>query len=318
MLMSRVGATVTPGEFVQGVIEIFHEVSDYSEATMHFRFRQSRAYRDFLTLLARAGPPAGSRILAIGCGPGFGGRGSGFAASVVQELYAGAHGFQVERMEVTPQLLDPSEKAMKPVRRFPLVVTHSVLHYLFELKPFCRLLHSLIEPGGRYVMANEPNARFWDNTECVETLRRKERSDRRRKRAARFLDPRRYGAKLLRLLGPSRPADAFAVMNHRLRERFHLRGELTPSEIMHINEPHLPDPGSDSPTLRLGSNGLDWERLKEVFPPLRLEVVRTSGYLGRENLDRIESKWREADRDLAGRCPLHGSSFTALWWKPAA
>ncbi len=314
--MTRVGATVTPGEFVQGVIEIFHEVSDYSEATMHFRFRQGRAYRDFLTLLARAGPPAHSRVLAIGCGPGFGGRGSGFASSVVQELYAGAHGFQVERMEVTPQLLDSCGKVVKPVRRFPLVVTHSLLHYLFDLKPFCRLLHTLIEPGGRYVMANEPNARFWDNTECVKTLHQKEAADRRRKRAARFLDPRRYGGKLLRVLGASTPSDPFAVMNRRLRERFHLRGELTRSEIMHINEPHLPDP--DSPALRLGSNGLDWECLEGIFPPLRLEVVRTSGYLGRENLDRIEGQWGEADRDMAGRYPLDGASFTALWWKPAA
>lgn len=312
--MERVGARVPPGEFIEGVIDVFHEVWNKPEATMRFRFRQGRALRDFVDLLSESRLPAEARILVVGCGNGFGGRGPGFAADVVQEFYGSNSLVEIVRMEITPRILETCTVPNSQSQGFALVVTHSLIHYLFDMRPFFTLVNRLLEPGGKYLMANEPNSRFWQNSECLKTLKLKESMERRRKRALRFLDLRRYWRRIARSMASGEPSDSFAVMNRILRGRFGLCGDLTVSEILHVSDPHMPD--ATSPGFRLGSNGLDWEDLQPVIRPLQLECTRTSGYLGQENLDRIDKNWRDVDRRMAALYPLDGCSFGALWRKP--
>jgi len=314
--MDRVGAAMPPGEFVRVVVEVFQEVWYKPEATMRSRFRQSRSYRDFVGLLAAVPLAEGARILALGCGAGYGGRGSGFAAEVVEACVRERRHLTVDRMEITPRILESPAAEAGTGGRYSLVVTHSTLRYIFDYRPLCRLLDSLVEPGGRYLMANEPNARFWKNPVCLDAVRLKESEERRRKHVARLIDPQRYWNKALRLMHLEREPSPFARVNRILRGRLGLSGDLTPAEIQHINEPHLPDASPDG--LRLGSNGLDWERLQEFFPALRLDLVRTSGYVARDNPHRLSREWRVADRALALRYPLDGCSFGALWRKPGA
>ncbi len=313
-VMARVGAEMPAGEFVRVVVEVFQEVWYKPEAAMRSRFRQSRSYRDFVGLLAAVPLAQRARVLAVGCGAGFGGRGPGFVADVVEARLRERPNVTVHRMEITPWILESPAAETGASGRYSLVVTHSTLRYIFDYRPLCRLLDSLVEPGGRYLMANEPNARFWNNTVCRDALRLKESAERHRKDLARLTDPQRYWNKALRWLHLERETSPFARMNQILRGRLGLRGDLTPAEIQHINEPHMPEGSPES--FRLGSNGVDWERMQEIFPALRLELVRTSGYVARDNPHRLFGEWKVADRALALRYPLDGCSVGALWRKP--
>ncbi len=306
--MWRVGAGVRPTEFVQAVVEAFRTVEVISEDAVEARFRASRPFRDFTALL-RETPLSAARVLAIGCGRGLAGRGSSYAAAVIRETCAPGAIAELDCLDLTPDTL-PQARAP-----YQLVVTHSLLHFLHDLKPIGRLLLQMIAPGGRYIMANEPNARFWTNPECVRGMQEAGAWEGRRKHLRKYIDPARYWSRLRRLaFGEQR--DSIGEMNALLRDRLGLTGELTAKEIVRIVDPHLPDgrPGE----FPLGCEGLDWSQLESgpLFG-LRLEAVRTSGYVMRENPDRIPERWRATDEKLASLYPLDGCSFSAQWSRAA-
>ncbi|PWT93405.1 MAG: hypothetical protein C5B56_00765, partial [Proteobacteria bacterium] len=61
-----------------------------------------------------------------------------------------------------------------------------------------------------------------------------------------------------------------------------------------------------------GSDGLDWTDLSAGF---KLEAVRTSGYIMRDNPARIPARWREVQERLSSQFPLDGCSYSAFWRK---
>jgi hypothetical protein len=189
------------------------------------------------------------------------------------------------------------------------------LHFVHDPRPLCRLLLELIAPGGAYVMANEPNARFWLNPVCVREMRKVGEAEARTRRLRNLASPSRYWSRLRRLADPGEPSDWVARMNVLLRQRFGLTAALSAKEIVRIVDPHLPDhyPG-DYP---LGFQGVSWSDLEAG--PLRglsVDIVRTSGYVSRDNPDRVPERFRAIDEKLAADYPLDGCSFSALWRKP--
>ena len=215
----------------------------------------------------------------------------------------------IERLDLTPHM------PAIPQRRYDLVVSHSLLHFVHDPGPVCRLLHELIAPGGAYVMANEPNARFWMNPVCFARWKRPAKRKLARAACVSSHRPRATGLVCGRLAHPGEPRDWVARMNMLLRQRIGLTAELSAKEIVRIIDPHLPDhyPG-DYP---LGSQGLSWSDL-EAGPllGLRVDAVRTSGYVLRDNPERVPERWRPIDEKLASDFPLDGCSFSALWHKP--
>jgi len=247
-------------------------------------------------------------VLAIGCGRGFAGRSSGYAASVVREVFGPAEAAEVDRLDVTPELLS---EVREP---YDIVVTHSLLHFVFEFRPLCRLIQNLVAPGGAYVMANEHNSRFWANPECVREMKNVAAAESRGKRLRKLLDPERYWRRIQRL---GRPKPAWSdQINQILRARFHLAADLTQKEIVRIIDPYMPDPYSgDCP---IGKDGMNWADLENgPLAQMRLEHVVTSGYVMRSNPERVPEPWRALDEALSSRHPLDGFSYTALWRKVA-
>ena len=302
--MRRVGAALPPEEFVAAVAETYRKVQAVSEATMDARFRRTRAYGDFQALLREAALPAGARVLALGCGPGRAGRSAAFAAAVTREIYP--------EVKIEQAAFTPCGGTAAPAGQYDLVVTHSFLHFLLDLAPLGAFLRGALDSGGRYVMANEPNARFWRNAECLSALDRVDADEARRNRLRRYTDPSRYAAKLLRSIRPARRPDPTAGVNGVLRQRFGLRGELTAPEIARICDPYVPHARPGHPTR--GYDGLDWSELEAgPLAGLRVEAVRTSGYVMRDNPDPVPERWRALDGGLAARYPLDGCSFSALW-----
>jgi hypothetical protein len=305
--MWRVGATGRPAEFVAAVVDAWRAVEVVTDEEVQARFRASRAWRDFCDVLRRAAKP-GARVLAIGCGRGFAGRSSAYAASVVREVFHSSEVAEIERLDVTPELLS---EVREP---YDIVVTHSLLHVVFEFRPLCRLIQNLVARGGAYVMANEHNSRFWTNPECVRAMQHVAAAESREKRKRKLLDPARYWRRLQRL---GRPKPTWSEqMNRILRARFHLTADLTQKEIARIIDPYMPDTYSGE--CPIGQDGINWADLeKGPLSQMRLDHVVTSGYLMRANPECVPEPWRALDESLSSRLPLDGFSFTALWRKNA-
>jgi SAM-dependent methyltransferase len=305
--MWRVGASVRPAEFVEAVVETWRTVEIVSDQEVQARFRTSRTWRDYRALLQSLEPP--SRVLAVGCGHGLAGRSSAYAASVVREVFPSRTRTSIGRLDLTPYTL---AEVRAP---YDLVVTHSLLHFLYDPKPVCRLILQMVAPGGVYIMANEPNARFWSNPECVREMNEVGEIEGRRRRFRRLASPARYWSRLRRFAHAGEPQDWIERMNKLLQQRLGLSGDLTPKEIVRIIDPHIPDsyPGE----FPMGRDGLNWSELESgpLFG-LRLDTVRTSGYVMRDNPDRVPDRWRPMDEKLASLYPLDGCAFSALWRKP--
>ena len=300
-LMGRVGASVTPVEFVDAVIRAFRRAEPLADSVVYSRFRRSRAWNDFAALLQQAALPPGARILCVGCGEALAGRSAVYASAVVLENYPWAE----------PELYDIDQMRWNfGAGPYECVVSHSFLHFVYDPFPLCESIHRLVAPGGVYIMANEPNARFWSNRACLQELQRVDLEESRRRRWRRYADPARYWSRLLRTIRPESRPGAVAKINRMLREWLGLRGDLTVKEIVRIVDPHQPDrnPGE----FPYGTNGLDWNTLSAGF---RLESVRTSGYLMRDNPANVPARWREIEERMAARFPLDGCSFSALWRK---
>jgi SAM-dependent methyltransferase len=305
--MWRVGAAVRPVDFVSAVVDAWRAVEVVTEAEVQARFRATRAYRDFRDTLRRAGRP-GLRALAIGCGRGLAGRSAAYAASVVREVYSSAEIVEIDRLDVTPETLADSREP------FDLVVTHSLLHFVYDFRPVCRLIRSLVAPGGVYVMANEPNSRFWANPECVREMKRIAEAESIEIRLRKLISPSRYWGRIRRLGRPkARWSDQ---INQILRDRLHLTDSLTEKEIVRIIDPYLPDPHPGK--CEIGGEGINWTELEAgPLDGMRLEATTTSGYVLRANPDPVPERWRDVDEQFSARLPLDGCSFTALWRKEA-
>jgi len=305
--MTRVGVKVSPAEFAAAVAECFRMAEPIAEAVVQARFRKSHGYRDFRGMLRRASLAPGARVLAIGCGKGLAGRSAAYAAVVTKEIHPEA---AVEELNYSVGAENGSPAV------YDMVVTHSLLHFAFDYAPLCEFVCRSLTAQGCYVMANEPNARFWGNETCVAELERVSTSEARRRQLLKYAEPSRYWAKLVRAVRPEGSSDVAAGVNRLLRERLGMNGELSMKEILRIVDPHVRDqaPGS----YRLGSDGLDWESLGAgPLAELKLDAVRTSGFVMRDNPARIPERWRELDHELAERFPLDGCSFTALWRRAA-
>lgn len=303
--LERVGAVARPADFVSGVVEAWRAVEAVTEGEVQARFRSSRAYLDFREALRRARRP-GARILAIGCGRGFAGRNAAYAASVVGEVYTSGEIARVDRLDLTPDLRSESRA------QYDLVVTHSLAHFAYDVRPICRLIEDLVAPGGVYVMANEPNSRFWSNPDCVREMDAISAVESREKRRRKLLDPARYWARIRRVAKPER--SWCERINGILRERFQLTADLTRKEIVRLIDPFVPD-GYDG-HCPIGQNGIAWSDLERgALGGMRLDHVATSGYVGRSNPEPVPGRWRAVDERLAAQYPLDGCAFTAIWRK---
>jgi hypothetical protein len=301
--MLSVGVKRDPAEFVAAVAESFRAAEAISDSDRQERFRRSHSYRDFRGMLRKTDLPPDARLLAVGCGYGLAGRGAEYPAAVIREIYPLA---EVDQANYTIRSEGPI------AGRYDLVVTHSMLHFALDFAPLCDYVLRRLAPGGVWVMANEPNARFWRNAQCVAELERVNAAEGRRRNLLKYADPSRYLVWLLRAMRPDSAGDITAEVNRQVRERLGIQSDLSAREILRIVDPHVRDPFPG--TSPLGSDGLDWDDLAGgPLLRMKLDSVRTSGYVMRDNPARLPERWRELNREMARRFPMDGCSFTALW-----
>src|SRR5579872_6181517 len=172
--MERVGCSAEPKEFLAMVASAYwHALRTLTPSGVEPMFREEASHGAFIAGVEQAcrhlnGP---AEILALGCADDYLGCDANYTAKVLRDVVPPEKIAALYSMNLTRGDLN------KPIRscggcRFDLVVSHSFLHFVQELGAVMGRLVTLLSEGGVYLMAHEPNARFWSNHGLLEERRR--------------------------------------------------------------------------------------------------------------------------------------------------
>jgi hypothetical protein len=300
-VIRRVGVRMNPDAFIETISLAYQQAQ--AEVTpdldMPARFRNGSSYSDFVSTLNFALQQLGSTVnaLVIGCGRGYAGCTSGYAAGVLRDV-----GIKVlktvDTLELTPHILAQNAKAL--IQQYDLVVTHSVAHFIPSLEAFFRFVRARTD--NVFVLGHEPNEAFWNNPQ-IRALRDHRRRHRRfRATLAKLVNPSSYVVKVTNKFRVKPRKSMTTAVNEILRSEFAYQSDLTQFEIAAFVDPHLP---TDS-DFRIGQKGLDAILIEKQYLPgftlLKLE----------------SSEYPSLDEESSVRHGLAGSIFSAVFRKMAA
>ena len=311
--MSRVQTLLSPPDFIRTVSKVFQREQMALSSQEQVRFREQSAFQVFLdvlhaTMKDREKPIS---VAVLGCGVGFAGVGPGFAATVVKEAISARDIVSIAEIEITPELLS-SETRLRSVLTavnspVDLVVSFSFLHYIPCLSPLFWFIDRLVSPAGGFIMAHEPNARYWRNPVLQEAFSRFQQSKKlgRRLRALRS-----------RLLGHHSKTSGdkanplAAVVNACLRREFAFKDDLRESEIARIVDVHRPEAFRSG--FRIGWDGFDIDALQlSYLGKFKLADEFTVGHLGYNDSRSLPPRWRKIESQLANAYPRDGCVVSA-------
>jgi len=323
-VMARVGARMDSEEFIEAVSIAFQDIqSENQSGGADTGFRGDTSFGQFQNALhvARQVYGPSPSVIVLGCARGFAGKAAEIAATTVAEVFGAQESVRIETLDLSPALLREfaetsfvrGDAYSEQKHRFDLVVTHSVLHFVPDVKPFFNLVKWLLKKRGGFILAHEPNARFWENRYClsaVNALRRDLSSGGLTKGLKSLLHP-------ARMLAPFRkvkvePENFWLRLNRVLAERHSFCGPLAENEIRRIVDVHRPEafPGD----FRIGLNGFDADDLGRTYlPGFQLVWSGSADHLGYNPRHMLSEKWQAKETELAREYPHDGSVFTAFW-----
>jgi hypothetical protein len=252
--------------------------------------------------------PAKARILVIGCGADFAGQDSAYAAAMVSRWLAGSKELLVDRKELERR--DFAEDGARSVC-YDAVVSYSLLHFVAELPSVLSYIAQRLVNGGFYLMAHEPNARYWKNPELLAERQRFSIQSGREDRRRRYLRPSAWGRKIGLLRGKRAPS-LEELVNASLREQPAMHSALTWAEVARIIDPHRSmEVKAD---LRVGVDGFDSDALRTYgFHAWDTLWESTYDHFGHVDYSGLSRSWMRANSELSRRFPLDGSSWSAIW-----
>src|SRR5688572_9766410 len=160
-------------DLVLRVNEVFHDVEGAAYADVHPEIFAGEAERWVSIARSEIAPlPRPMRVLDVGCGTGFvaervapvlAGQDTFVCAVLSQamldacrnKLSAAAHACRFEFVKLDGRTL------AQPDRSCDVVTMNSVLHHLPEPGAILREVDRVLKPGGRFIVAHEPNRRFY-------------------------------------------------------------------------------------------------------------------------------------------------------------
>jgi hypothetical protein len=299
-VIRRVGTRVNPNAFIETISLAYQQAQAevMPDLDMPARFRNERSYGDFTSTLNFAFQQLGSSVkaLVIGCGRGYAGCTSAYAAEVLRDV--GVRVLKnVDTLELTPHIL--AQNATAVVQQYDLVVAHSVAHFIPSLEAFFGFVRA--RTGNVFVLGHEPNAAFWNDPQITVLRNRQRRHRRFRTTLAKLVNPSYYTAKVSNTFRVKTRKSMTTAVNEILRAKFAHQSDLTQFEIAALVDPHLP---TDS-DFRIGQKGLDATLIEKQY---------LSGFA----LLRLESsEYPSLDEDNAVRRGLAGSIFSAVFRKMA-
>jgi hypothetical protein len=297
-VIRRVGARMNPYAFIETISLAYQQAQAevMPDLDMPARFRNGRSYSDFISTLNFAFQQLGSSVnaLVIGCGRGYAGCTSAYAAEILRDV--GVEVLRsVDTLELTPHILAQNATAL--IQQYDLVVAHSVAHFIPSLEAFFRFVRA--RAGNVFVLGHEPNAAFWNDPQ-IRVLRNRQRRHRRfRTTLAKLVNSSSYMAKVTNTFRAKTRKSMTTAVNEILRSKFAYQSDLTQFEIAAFVDPHLP---TDS-DFRIGQKGLDAALIEKQY---------LSGFA----LLRLESsEYPSLDEDNSIRQGLAGSIFSAVFRK---
>lgn len=310
-VMMRSGCAGTPLEFIEAVSAAYSAAqASLGISDNVSRFRREASHQAFAKALKQVAGQISEpiRILVLGCGPSFAGCASSYAEEMVCSTFDAAQIKEIHRFDLSRADL-PAPFSRPP---FDLVVSHSLLHFVPELRQILHLIQDTVNHGGCYIMAHEPNSRYWREAGLMEA-RRAYLADRSRNvKAHRWLKWRYWTTKLQRLISPRAPRTANEAVNVRLRGEGYLTSNLTNAEIARIVDPHRSS--EITAGFCMGLNGLEPESLR-AYGLSRMEIAWQVSYdhLGAVDYNGIQEPWGNVNTQLAARYPHAGYGWTAIW-----
>jgi SAM-dependent methyltransferase len=317
-LMNRVRGPLEPRGFIEAVSLAFKEVQ-----AKHIRHSVSDGFRteaSFLLFqkavrLAREVTGGGS-VMLLGCGSGFAGESSEFAAQVIREILS-ADEWKLDTCDISPLTLSLAQNSLFSTPEFAgreqsydLVIAHSLLHFIPDVTSFFSMLCRLLKPVGGLILGHEPNAGFWQSKECQSAVKEL-RIARRTHGLVRRLTANHI---FRRLTGDNSAERMVDKVNQRLMERNGFARPLTCNEISRLVDVHRPEaiPGP----FRIGFDGFDLEELtRSYLPGFSLFWAGTSAHLGYISPSSLSPEWLRREASLAEKQPLAGSVLNAYWRK---
>jgi len=308
--MQRVGWAGPPATFLKSVTDA------YCQAQRRLKVTQPRlarlAHYVFTDGLAQAGKhiPTGCRVLVLGCGEGFAGVNSSAAAQLVKAAIDGSKIASLQTLDLAIRDLYSPPRELPIDDHFNLVVTNSVLHFIAPLGAVVSRISSSLTEDGLYLMAHEPNARFWSNhvlreegaailAEWTDLCKRQQ-----------LLGPANYWKKLKRLLAGDTPSIE-KLANEYLSASGSVTSSLTGQELARIVDPHRPCGFEDA--FRIGLNGLDSINLAALGLQMSPLWIRSYNHLGNTDCTDLPAKWKARYDELENLYPLDGAAWTVLW-----
>ena len=317
----RRAAPYPPG-LVLRVNEVFHDAEGAAYAGVHPEIFAGEAARwDAVARDVVAPRPRPLRLLDVGCG-------TGFVAQRVAPLLSGED--TIVCADLSKAMLDACRATLADARhacRFEyakldgrslpqpdgscdVVTMNSVLHHLPEPGPVLREVGRVLKPGGAFVVAHEPNRRFYAS-----------RSMRARAAlAGAFLAPRRAAGAVLRRAGlmklvhrmirRSHHDAVLAEVNRRLLDERTIAAPLTQDELTAIVDVQSPTAGG----WHL-DRGIDIEALARDHLPGFACRLTTYDHLG-PGSSRAGGVIGRYDKRLARKRPADGVLLLAVLTKP--
>lgn len=197
--------------------------------------------------------------------------------------------------------------AIPTTEPYDLLLTNALLHHLPDPAAEVRRLLPLLTDDALWLAGHEPSARFYRNADCLRAFRDYQRVHRWR----RLLQPRRYWRRLIDLWTgvPARHTAQEAVRRGLLRYP-------PPPDVLGAVVDYCV---AISPEQAAAGRGLDFEALQQqLAPSWSLVWVQTYAFMGHFYVGDLPGRWADVARELAGRHPHDGASFSALWSRNAS
>jgi SAM-dependent methyltransferase len=316
-LMLREGAAMGRSQFIESVAKAYKNARrNLGHDSYAPQFLHEPSHRVFEAALRHAADmlPETASVLVLGCGDSYLGGDASYAMETVRRVI----GEKQIRLACCLNLsrAGPLEQGQwQSDGVYDLLVSHSFLHFIQDLAPVLRLVVRSVSSAGYYLMAHEPNSRFWRNPKLLAARKGMIQSRARRNRWTKWFRPHCYKDKLQSAFGQRRPDGLEVNVNKSLVQRYGLKGGLSLREIVQLADPHRP---SEAPgEFRLGLSGLDGKSLADTgFSDMSLVWQRTYEHLGPTDYTAMGGRWRRVNKELEACYPLDGAYWTALWSTP--
>lgn len=307
-IMERLGVSLSPEAFQYEAARAYETIASGTRAAglVEPALQTCHSYPVFRSALRRAGPA--KRVLVLGCGEGLPGLDSEYPSK--EWLEAWPETPVVDRMALSwPVLLNKNGWGRD---EYDVVVSHSMLHFIYRIDLALERIKQVLRPGGMYVMGKEVNARFGRVPELVQNAIRLNQELATRKRLRSIVDFKRYYRRLGPLFATDPPLSWTEGVNLVLRRRLQTRGDLTSAELSRLVEVHRPLlPHSDQ---QVGMQGFDVDFLSGTYlEGFELDWFESSGYLGYQHCHQWSAKWLRQNRTLAAQHAGRGVYFSACW-----